>query len=300
MATVTAIRAEVGEAVRRGQLLAEIDPQTAAGQLAQAKGGLGQARAALALAERNYQRYQALAATDSASELEVDLARTQFEQARAAVDQAEGAVSSASSVAGDSRVVAPFAGRVVRRMVEVGDLAAPGRPLFEIESEGARRFAFDLPESLAAAAGLATGAAVAVGLDARPDLGEIAGAVVEMTPGADPGSHSFRVKVALGDAPVSSGAAGHAAVALGGEQRAVVVVPAAAVLTRGGLELVVVRDADGKASTRAVTVGERRDDGRIEVLSGLAGGETVLVGLATPPPAGAPVEAAGAGSGGKP
>ena len=293
MAVVTAIHAQAGDAVRRGQLLAEIDPQTAAGQVAQARGGLGQAQAALTLAERNFQRYQALAAKDAASQLELDLARSQYEQAKGAVEQAEGAVSSASSVAGDSRVVAPFAGLVVRRRVEVGDLASPGRPLFEIESVGDRRFAVAVPESLMTAGGLTPGAAVPVRLDARPELGEIGGTVVETTPGADPASHTYTVKIALGGVAVASGASGRAALTVPGETRQVVVVPAAAILRRGGLELVVLRDAEGRAATRAVTVGERLDGDRVEVLSGLAGGETVAVGLAAPPPAGAPLEARG-------
>ncbi len=289
MARVTAVRAQVGDRVRRGQLLAEIDPATSGGQLAQARGGLGQAQAALALAERNVERYRALAARDAASAVEVDLAESQYAQARAAVEVAEGAVAAASSVAADSRVVAPFAGRVVRRQIEVGDLASPGRPLFTIESEGDWRLAVAVPESLVTADGLAPGAAVPVRLDARPDLGEIAGTVVEMTPGADPGSHSYAVKIALAGVDVPSGTSGRAAFVAAGESRPAVVVPAAAVLVRGGLELVVLRDAEGKAATRAVTTGERLGDGRIEVLSGLDGGETVVVGLAAPPPAGAPV-----------
>jgi hypothetical protein len=106
-----------------------------------------------------------------------------------------------------------------------------------------------------------------------------------------------------------------------------VLVPAAAVLRHGGLELVVVRGDDGRASTRAVTVaavrpvaagggagaaetagveagpargGPAAAAGRaagepgetVEVLSGLAGGETVAVGLGALPPAGARLEAA--------
>lgn len=296
MATVTAVHAQAGDRVVRGALLVEIDPATAAGQLAQARGGLGQARAALALAERNLERYRALAATDAASELELDLARSQFEAARGAVEGAEGAVAAASSLAGDARVTAPFAGKVVRRMVEVGDLTVPGRPLFEIESEGARRLALSVAESAVAAGGVALGGVLPLTIDARPDLGELAGRVVEMTPGADPASHAYTVKVALpGDAgsAVPSGVAGRAAIELPGEGRPAVTVPAAAVLPRGGLLLVVVRDADGRAASRAVTVGERLDGGRIEVLSGLAGGETVLVGLAAPPPSGTMVEPAG-------
>jgi RND family efflux transporter MFP subunit len=186
-----------GDEVRRGQLLLEIDPQAAEGQLSQARGGLGQAKAALALAERNYGRFKALAEVNAASELELDMARMQYEQAQGAVEQAEGAVSAASSVAGDSQVVAPFGGRVVQRMVEIGDLAAPGRPLLMLESTAGRRLALTVPETLMLESNLALGDEVRTQIDARADLGALTSTIIEMTPGADPASHSFRIKVAL-------------------------------------------------------------------------------------------------------
>jgi hypothetical protein len=87
---------------------------------------------------------------------------------------------------------------------------------------------------------------------------------------------------------VPSGVAGRAWIAVG--DRAAVTVPRASVLARGGLSLVVIRDGEGRARTRAVTVGPMLGDERVEVLSGLVGGEDVLVGLALPPADGAPVE----------
>lgn len=290
MATVTAVHVRAGDPVRRGQVLVEIDPQTAAGQVAQARGGLAQAEAGLALAERNYQRFQALAATEAASQLELDLAKSQYEQARGAVQQARGAVSSASSVASESRVVAPFDGRVAARLVEAGDLAAPGRPLVQIESSSAHRLAVAVPESLLAKAGLALGAAVPVSVDARPDLGRFAGTVAELSPGADPVAHTFIVKLALGKTGIPSGSTGRAYLSTG--ERSTVAVPADAVLRQGGATLVVVRDAEGRAASRIVTLGADLGGGRIEVLSGLTGGETVLAGLQAVPPLGARVEEA--------
>ncbi len=227
----------------------------------------------------------------------MDSARTQYEQALGAVEQAAGAVAAAAAVAADSRVVAPFAGRVVRKMVEAGDLAAPGRPLLVLESEGARRLALTVPESVMARAGLTIGQPLPVRIDARPDLGSLEAIVVEMTSGADPASHSFEIKAALPVAGVPSGASGRARVAI--DRRAVVAIPEAAVLRRGGLSLVVVADAEGRTGSRVVTLGEPVDGGRVEVLSGLAGGETVLLDLTSVPPAGARLEAArpAAGSG---
>ena len=295
MAMVTAIRVRTGERVRRGQLLIEIDPQASQGQLSQAQGALSQAQAALDLAERNFERFQALSGADAASELELDMARMHYEQAKGAVEQAEGAVAAASSVAADSRVVAPFAGRVYRRMVEVGDLAAPGRPLLMLESDGLRRLRLAVPESLAVETGLAEGDPVTVSVDSRADLGRMWGSVVERTPGADPASHSFEFKVTLPVEDLPTGTAGRAWVESGREAR--VVVPADTLLRRGGVTLVAVRTDDGLAATRVVTVGASDADGRVEVLSGLAGGETLLAGLGAPPPAGARVEAVDAATG---
>jgi len=290
MATVTAVPVRQGDAVRAGALLVEIDPETARGQEAQARGALAQAQAALALAERNHERFKALAATGAAAELELDMARMQHEQASGAVEQAQGAVAAAASVARESRVVAPFAGRVAARLVEVGDLAAPGRPLVTLESEQGRRLVLSVPEGTVAAARLAVGAELPVSFDALPDLGRVPGRVVEMSPGADPMSHSYAVKVDVQGVAVASGAAGRARATIG--TRRAVALPEQAVLRTGGVAMVVVRDGEGKARSRVVTLGMTIGGAEVEVLSGLAGGETVLLGLVVAPPDGAPVEEA--------
>lgn len=298
VALVTAVHADLGELVRAGQPLVSIDPTAAEGQLAQAEGALAQARAGFALAERNFARFEALAATAAASELELDAARMQRDQALGAVDQAQGAVAAARSVARESRVVAPYAGRIAARSVEVGDLAAPGRPLLTIESATGRRLRVAVPERLAAGASLAIGSRIAVALDARPDLGRFEGVIAELGPGPDPLTHAVTVKVDLA-APavgeIDAGAAGRAWIPTG--ERTQVTVPAEALIESGGLTLVVVRDADGRAASRAVTIGERRADGSVEILSGLTGGESVALGLSAAPRAGTRIEP-GAANGG--
>ena len=288
MAMVTAVPVAAGQQVEKGQVLVEIDPQASEGQVSQARGALSQAQAALALAERNYERFKALAEVKAASELEVDMAKMQYEQASGAVEQAEGAVKAASSVAGDARVVAPFNGRVAQKMVEVGDLAAPGRPLMMLESEVGRRLAVSVPESLMAASNLRPGDKLSVSIDSRPDLGTLEGTVVEMTPGADPASHSFQAKIDLTVPGLPSGAAGRALIPT--KIRSAVTVPNEAILRHGGLDLVVIQTADGQAASRVVTIGRTLPDDQVEILSGLTGTETVLLGLTSTPPAGARVE----------
>ena len=203
MGPVIALKVSAGSKVSKGQTLLEILPETSQGQLSQAEGALAQAEAALALAERNYQRYQALHAEDAASDLELDMAKMQFDQAAGAVEQAGGAVRAASSVAEESAVRAPFSGRVISTLVEVGDLAAPGRPLVRIESLEGQQMWLSVGERDVAR--VAIGDEIAVSLDARPDLGIVAGHVDEILPSADSATHTVTVKVGLGDIQVRFG-----------------------------------------------------------------------------------------------
>ena len=286
MGPVVAVHVAAGSKVSRGQKLLEIQPEATEGQLAQATGGLAQAQAALALAERNYRRFEALHAESAASDLELDMARMEYERAEGAVKQAKGAVQGATSVAGESVVRAPFDGRVVDTLVEVGDLAAPGRPLVRVESAGGQQIWLTVRE--ADIARLHIGQSLAVTIDARPDLGIINGTVAEIVPSADAATHTFTVKVALPGVALRTGLSGRATIT--GDLTDRLVIPSAAVHPRGGLELVVVRSADGSARTRAVSTGRELDGDRVEVLSGLDEGEQVAVDITGPVADGTPLE----------
>jgi RND family efflux transporter MFP subunit len=183
-------------------------------------------------------------------------------------------------------VRAPFAARVVDTLVEVGDLAAPGRPLVRVESTEAQEFWLVARE--ADIHRFEVGHRLAVVLDARPELGTVTGVVREIIPTADPATHTFTVKLTLPGVQVASGLSGRAVIE--GDAADRLVVPTSSVHRRGGLELVVVRAADGGARTRAVTTGRALDGDLIEVLSGLDEGELVVVDAAGPVADGTPLE----------
>ncbi len=286
MGPVVAVHVAAGSMVARGQKLLEIQPEVTAGQLAQASGALSQAQAALALAERNYHRFEALHNEGAASDVELDMARMEFDAAQGAVQQAKGAVQGATSVAGESVVRAPFDGRVVDTLVEVGDLAAPGRPLVRVESAGGQQIWLTVREADIARMNL--GQPLPVTIDARPDLGTIDGVVAEIVPSADADTHTFTVKVALPGIALRTGLSGRATII--GDLTDRLVVPSAAVHPRGGLELVVVRSEDGTARTRAVTTGRELDRDRVEVLSGVDEGEQVVIDITGPVADGTPLE----------
>jgi RND family efflux transporter MFP subunit len=275
MGTVLEIRKRAGDPVRSGEVIVVLDARDVAGQIAQSEGALAQARAAAVLAETNLKRYETLLARGSASQLEADQARFQYETAHGAVAQAEGALATARSYQSYTQIAAPFSGRVVDRLCEVGDLAAPGRPLLRVEDASRPRLHVLLDSEKAGVA--IRGAAVDVQV---PSLGGRLrrGTVAEVVPAADPATRSTLVKIDLDAEPGLRSGMYARALFPSGTRRAIVV-PTATLRTRGGLTGVFVVE-NGKAAFRLVTVATAAAD-TLEVLSGLSEDDAVIL---TPSP----------------
>lgn len=254
---VKRIEAEPGRPVAAGDLLLELDALEIAARRDQAK-------ATAARAAADFERARMLFEKQATTKAEYDAA-----QARAA----EGAAAAAEAevLVGYTRIQAPFAGVVVRKHVEVGDLVSPGRAVVDIEDPATLRLEVEVPESLASRVVLGATLRVQVG-SAGLDLDA---PVVEISPAADPVSRSVLVKAALpADAKgLRSGQFGRAAIATAAGDA--ITVPSAAVVHRGQLDAVfVVRD--GRAAMRLVRLGGRDGDA-ILIRAGLAAGETVVV-----------------------
>lgn len=284
MGTVVQIRKQAGETIRRGEILIVVDSRDVEGQISSAKGALAQAKAAASIAETNLRRYEQLFAKEAASQLELDQARFQYETAMGAVAQAEGAVATASSYRSYAEIPSPIDGRVVDRFCEVGDMAAPGRPLMKVEDGSRLRIDVSLPETAHDAA--RAGDSVEVRVPALGDL-RLVGRVTEVVPAADPMTRSFLVKIDLPENPaLRSGLYGHAMIPAGVRQA--IRVPADALVTRGGLTGLFVAES-GRAAFRLVTA--RPDaDGRLEVLSGLSAGERLILDPPADLQVGQPIE----------
>jgi len=273
MGSVLEIRKVAGDAVKQGEILIVLDDREVAGNIGQAEGGLAQAQAAASLADANYKRYQLLFARGSASQLELDQARFAHESAQGAVKEARAATESAGSY--QARIPAPFDGRVVDRMAEVGDLAAPGRALMRVEDARRLRLHVSLSENEAVAA--AQGDTVSVEVPSIPGR-TWAGIVSEVVPAVDPATRTTLVKIDLPeDAALRSGVFARAHFAAG--RRDALRVPRAAVIGRGGMDGVFVVEA-GRARFRMVQLAGSTTGEQVEVLSGLRAGERVVL---TPP-----------------
>ena len=165
-----------------------------------------------------------------------------------------------------AEVRAPFDGVVVQKLVEAGDTASPGRPLFVIEDISTVKIEAQVPESVID--GLEIGQTVEV----EAAGGRLQGELAKILPAADPRSRTFTVRILLDNAQRRLRSGMFARLNLGGPERQVVSIPETAIIRRGPLTGVFVIGDEGTARLRWITLGRNRD-GRVEVLTGLHAGE---------------------------
>ncbi len=182
---VAAVLVEEGAAVRKGQLLARLDPTEVDAALRQARDGQTKA-------DRDLERVKRLHATGALPVVDLQNAETFASMARASVD-------AAGFNAQRSAIYAPDDGRIDRRMVEPGEVMAPGRPAFHVSgrSKGAViRLGLADRDVLR----VKEGDVAHVALDARPDV-ELPARVTQIATVASPGAGTFDVEVRLDAMP---------------------------------------------------------------------------------------------------
>jgi RND family efflux transporter MFP subunit len=260
----------LGQQVKSGQLVARL-------HAAEINARLEQAEAASVQAERDWKRVSSLFEQQAVTRAERDAAESRHRLAK-------GAVAEAKAMMSYVEVVAPFDGVVTRKWADVGDLAAPGKPLISIEDPTALQLEADVPQTLAAQ--IRRDARLSVRVDGV--TGEINGTVSEIAPSADSSSRTIQVRVDLPAQPgLSSGQFARLRIPVGETQS--LRVPASAVAQRGQLEIVFTI-ANQHAQMRLVKIG-KRDGDEVEVLSGLHSGESIVTHGAAQLTDGQPVEA---------
>jgi RND family efflux transporter MFP subunit len=144
---------DIGAKVKKGDLLAQIDPRTYEAALAQARGALARDSATLANAREDLKRYQALAAQNAISvqKLATQQATAEAQEGIVASDQAQ--VAQASINLAYTRIIAPFDGIVTSRSLDVGNLVTVGTasatPLFTVADQSRLRLYVRVPQNYA-------------------------------------------------------------------------------------------------------------------------------------------------------
>ena len=256
MGTIAEMPMAIGQLVKAGDLLVRIDAGEISARLTQAQSQLNQAQRDLA---RESDLLTHLASTaETVRNLE-----TRVTQTAAMVREAEILLSYAT-------LRAPFDGVVAQTMMRVGDFAGPGQPLLELEGAGDFQVEVGVPETLVA--GLVIGTVLPVALPARGT--SFHGPLKELSSAADPQARTVLAKIAVpADAAVRSGE--FARVQFSGASAPVVLAPVAAVSRLGQMERVFIVE-NGRAVLRLIRTGEQFGDD-IEILSGLSGGEKLVL-----------------------
>ncbi|NOT53779.1 MAG: efflux RND transporter periplasmic adaptor subunit [Deltaproteobacteria bacterium] len=265
------------EEVEQSILAADKTLQAAHAQAEFAHATLSRHTALLARRAVAPQEYEAVVATAKTATAEEERAHAlkaaviaKKRQVLARIDQAEADVTDARVAVSFTVLTAPWAGVVVAKTTEVGNMATPGTPLLTIEKED---YVLEAAVREAEIAHIQLGQQGTIQL---ATLGKtVTSTVNEIMPRSDPQSRTFTVKLALpADPTLRSGFYGTVAFPTG--QHEGVVVPVSAIVERGQLQGVFVLNPETIASFRLVKLGKVFPEG-IEILSGVDVGERIIV-----------------------
>lgn len=261
---VVALPVNVGDRVKRGQVLVQFDAALAQADLAQAAAAVAEASAVLADAAGNAQRGRDLAPTGAISQQQIDQLQTAERTAQARLDAQRAAQRTMQlRLHQSAAVLAPDDGVVSARSVSLGAVVSAGQELMRLLRHG--RVEWRAEVGATDLARIQPGQAVQISL---PDGRSAAGVVRLIAPTVDAASRNGLVYV---DVP-AAGTARPGMFARGefvlGELPGLTL-PQTALLLRDGFSHVFVLGADGRVRQQKVVVGRRQGD-RVELLSGLA------------------------------
>lgn len=268
---------DIGSRVGKGELLAEIETPEIDQQLSQAVAARQQAASSLALAKSTAERWEALRKKDAVSQQELDERRSADAQARANLAAADANVERLRQLEGFKRVVAPFAGVITRRNVDVGDLIDAGggasRALFLLAQTDPLRVYVNVPQSYAQL--VKSGQEVVITqseLRGRSFRGEVARTAASI----DAATRTMQVEVVLPnkDGALLPGAYVQVSLPLQ-SSRALEISTNALMFRSEGMRVAVV-DAQGRVHLRPIKVGRNYGE-RVEVIDGIAGTDRLIL-----------------------
>ncbi len=267
------LRFDVGDYVKKGEVIVRIDERAATQAVQASEAQVRQAEAELRNARAQYERSRQLVAEKFLSQAALDKSEADYKATQARVAALLAGAEQAATERSFATIVAPYSGIVSARHVELGEMAAPGKPLMTGFDPGTLRVSATVPQAQIGAIQAGRKARVEI-----PSLGKwIEAKRVTIVPSADPRTHTTQVRL---DLPadvrgVYPGVYARAHFVIGSAPR--LLVPRTALLRRSEVTAVYVVDDRGTMQLRQVRLGTASDERSIEILSGLRPGERVAV-----------------------
>lgn len=257
------VRANVGDVVKKGQVLAVFAADTVMADVAQAKAAVAEAEATLAEAAANAQRARDLQPAGALSGQQINNYLTSERTAQARLEAARAAARVQQLRLAQTQVVAPDHGIISSRSATVGAVLPAGQELFRLIRQGRLEWRAEVPSSELAKVKVGLPATVAATSGAAPVVGKVR----MVAPTVDPQTRNGIVYVDLGATrEVKAGMYARGEFDIGNSNA--LTLPQTAVLLRDGFSYVLRVGADSKVSQAKVGVGRRVGD-RIEITSGL-------------------------------
>lgn len=273
---VTALFVDIGQVVKKGDLLARIEANAIRDQAQSAESAVRSAESDLAVAKRQLERTQRLVEAGAVAARDLEVAQANAASAQARLDNARAMQAGAQKQLSGTTARSPMDGVVSRREVNAGDVVAPGAPLFTIIDPSSMRFEAAIPSQQIGA--VQVGMPVFFEVRGYPNTFE--GKLERIAPAADPATGQIPVLVSIPnvEGKLIAGLFAEGRVAI--ESRDALVVPDSAVEQAGG-SATVLRVKDGRAEQVKVQTGVRDEaTERVEIVSGLAEGDLLLAGAA--------------------
>lgn len=274
---VMAVLHEPGDRVSAGDALARIDDRAIADAYLSAKSGVTQAELAADIAKRELERAVKLSAAGAIADRDAENARRANLAAQAQLEDAKARLASAQKQKDATVVKAPYAGLVAERTANAGDIVSPGAPMFTVVDPSTMRLEASVPASQLGQ--IKMGAAVTFSVTGYPDR-HFKGTITNIAPSADAATRQVRVIARIPNAGSGLVAGLFAEGRVASTVRDALTAPLTAVDQRG-IRPLVARLKGGKVEHLEVTLGARDDaTERVEITSGIAKGDTLLVGAA--------------------
>jgi RND family efflux transporter MFP subunit len=269
---VVRVLVDSGTWVRAGQVLAVIDRSVQTQQAAQLAAEVEAARANAALAQSNYDRAVALQGRGFISKAEIDAKKAARDAANAQVRVAQAQLGATRAQIGQLDVVAPSAGLILSRNVELGQIVSPGSgALFHLAEGGAMELNAQLSQQDLAFIHVGMPAQVTSVGSTRSFVGN----VWQVAPMIDPQSRLGQVRVAVPyDTSMRPG--GFAEAKIGAGTTTAPLLPQSAVLSDDKGNYVYIVNSKNAVERRDITIGEVDESG-VTIASGLTGNEAVVL-----------------------
>lgn len=275
MGYVSKVYVKVGDKVKKGQSLIDINNADLEAKQGQAQAGIIQAEARFLTAQKDMERFEVLYEQQSASQKEYDDILTQYKVAEAQLESARQVQKEIEAMLFYTNIKAPFSGVITSKSVKPGDMANPGQPLLSLEDPDSFVAVAMVPESNIPDIQAEDKVKVYV----KSNDQSLSGIISEISTSSQYSGGQYFVKIKLN---VPKGVRLYSGMFVSVEfpsmaiQNKQVLVPKKAIVRKGDLQGIYTPTSSNTAILRWLKLGRSVGD-QVEVLSGLAAGEAYIV-----------------------